>query len=279
MSPACLAGSPCSASPAPPSGRHAADRTRAAGKPAALPARGMSMAQVEARFGAPSERLDPRGGQKRQWPTINRWIYPAFTVYFEKQQGHRRGRHKADAERDRPEAADPLTAPKHPMTEPAAFPRRMGTPVRGPDRLAARRHRLGRAPGRSRGDLHRAGRGDHALPARWWSAWPTTMSRPTRDARLRSDRVDMDRVRFVDVRLRRHLAARLRPDHRCATATASACSISASPAGAASSRPSRDDRLVERLDEQAAVPQQSTRKRLISHWKAAPSRPMAPAPC
>jgi hypothetical protein len=49
----------------------------------ALPARGLSMAEVEARFGAPSERLDPRGGQKRQWPTINRWVYPAFTVYFE----------------------------------------------------------------------------------------------------------------------------------------------------------------------------------------------------
>ena len=51
---------------------------------AALPARGMTMAQVEARFGAPADRLDPRGGQKRQWPTINRWSYPAFTVYFEK---------------------------------------------------------------------------------------------------------------------------------------------------------------------------------------------------
>ncbi|MBB1060500.1 hypothetical protein [Marilutibacter spongiae] len=51
---------------------------------AALPARGMTMAQVEAKYGAPSERMDPRGGQKRQWPTINRWVYPAFTVYFEK---------------------------------------------------------------------------------------------------------------------------------------------------------------------------------------------------
>ena len=50
----------------------------------AMPARGMSMADVESRFGAPSERLDPRGGQKQQWPTINRWVYPAFTVYFEK---------------------------------------------------------------------------------------------------------------------------------------------------------------------------------------------------
>lgn len=51
--------------------------------PATVPARGQSMAQVEARFGAPAQRLDPRGGQKRQWPTINRWSYSAFTVYFE----------------------------------------------------------------------------------------------------------------------------------------------------------------------------------------------------
>lgn len=51
---------------------------------AALPARGLSTAQVEARFGAPTQKLDPRGGQKRQWPTINRWVYPGFTVYFER---------------------------------------------------------------------------------------------------------------------------------------------------------------------------------------------------
>jgi hypothetical protein len=51
---------------------------------AALPARGTTMAQVEARYGAPAYRMDPRGGQKRAWPTINRWRYPAFTVYFEK---------------------------------------------------------------------------------------------------------------------------------------------------------------------------------------------------
>ncbi|ATD67983.1 MULTISPECIES: hypothetical protein [Luteimonas] len=59
------------------------DRTKQSAS-AALPTRGMSMADVEARFGAPSERLDPRGGQKRQWPTINRWVYPTFTVYFER---------------------------------------------------------------------------------------------------------------------------------------------------------------------------------------------------
>ena len=59
------------------------DRTK---QPAGMvvPTRGMSMADVEARFGVPIERLDPRGGRKRQWPTINRWVYPTFTVYFER---------------------------------------------------------------------------------------------------------------------------------------------------------------------------------------------------
>ncbi len=60
---------------------------RAHEKPAvALPARGESASQVEARFGAPQQKLEPRGGQKRQWPVINRWVYPAFTVYFERQR-------------------------------------------------------------------------------------------------------------------------------------------------------------------------------------------------
>ena len=49
-----------------------------------LPVRGLSMGDIEARYGAPAERLDPRGGQKRDWPTINRWVYPGFTVYFER---------------------------------------------------------------------------------------------------------------------------------------------------------------------------------------------------
>lgn len=53
-------------------------------EPMALPARGLTMAQVQARFGTPTDRLDPRGGQKRQWPTINRWKYPNFVVYFER---------------------------------------------------------------------------------------------------------------------------------------------------------------------------------------------------
>lgn len=48
-----------------------------------LPSRGLSMSDIEARYGAPEQRLDPRGGQKAQWPVINRWVYPTFIVYFE----------------------------------------------------------------------------------------------------------------------------------------------------------------------------------------------------
>ena len=57
---------------------------RAQETPAAAPVRGQTAAEVEARFGAPQQKLEPRGGQKQQWPTINRWVYPDFTVYFEK---------------------------------------------------------------------------------------------------------------------------------------------------------------------------------------------------
>ena len=56
----------------------------AAEKELPLPTRGLSMADIEARYGAPEERLDPRGGQQPQWPVINRWVYPSFIVYFEK---------------------------------------------------------------------------------------------------------------------------------------------------------------------------------------------------
>ena len=63
-----------------------------------MPVRGMSMDQVQQRFGAPADRLDPRGGQKHQWPTINRWSYPAFTVYFEKNKVIDAVANKADAD-------------------------------------------------------------------------------------------------------------------------------------------------------------------------------------
>jgi hypothetical protein len=44
------------------------------------PTKGMTMAQVEQRFGAPLNRLDPVGV-----PPITRWVYDRFTVYFENQ--------------------------------------------------------------------------------------------------------------------------------------------------------------------------------------------------
>lgn len=59
------------------------DRVRAE-RAVSEPVRGMTMAQVQARYGAPRAKLEPRGGQKRQWPTIHRWEYSNFIVYFEK---------------------------------------------------------------------------------------------------------------------------------------------------------------------------------------------------
>ena len=48
-----------------------------------LPTRGMSMAQVEQRYGAPQRKLAPRGGDSSKHPVINRWDYSNFIVYFE----------------------------------------------------------------------------------------------------------------------------------------------------------------------------------------------------
>ena len=44
------------------------------------PTRGMTMAQVEARFGAPAQRHDAVGR-----PPITRWVYPGFVVFYEYQ--------------------------------------------------------------------------------------------------------------------------------------------------------------------------------------------------
>jgi len=44
--------------------------------------RGMNMAAVEKRLGATTQKLEPRGGEKAQWPVIQRWVYPQYTVYF-----------------------------------------------------------------------------------------------------------------------------------------------------------------------------------------------------
>lgn len=56
----------------------------AASKSLVGPKRGTSMSQVESTFGTPEQKLEPRGGQQPQWPVIHRWVYPEFTVYFEK---------------------------------------------------------------------------------------------------------------------------------------------------------------------------------------------------
>ncbi len=74
-------------------------------EPSAMPRRGLSMAQVQAQFGAPASRLDPRGGQKHQWPTINRWSYPGFTVYFEHDKVIDAVANKVDAEEIGPKPA------------------------------------------------------------------------------------------------------------------------------------------------------------------------------
>ncbi|MEZ2417916.1 hypothetical protein [Luteibacter sp. RCC_6_2] len=49
-----------------------------------LPKKGMSMAEVERRYGQPTSKLDSRGGGSRKQPVINRWMYPGYIVYFER---------------------------------------------------------------------------------------------------------------------------------------------------------------------------------------------------
>ena len=49
-----------------------------------LPSRGMSMSEVEKRYGTPQRKLSPRGGDSDKHPVINRWDYANFIVYFEK---------------------------------------------------------------------------------------------------------------------------------------------------------------------------------------------------
>lgn len=58
---------------------------RAQASAADAPARGQSMAQVEAKFGAPVEKQPAVAGpnNRRDNPPITRWVYPTYTVYFE----------------------------------------------------------------------------------------------------------------------------------------------------------------------------------------------------
>ncbi|WP_303904387.1 hypothetical protein [Thiohalomonas denitrificans] len=61
----------------PPKDRVPAER---AGAEFEMPAKGMSMRQVEARFSTPEHKAAPVGD-----PPITRWKYDEFTVYFEHQ--------------------------------------------------------------------------------------------------------------------------------------------------------------------------------------------------
>lgn len=58
------------------------ERVNVAGKQD-LPRRGSSMAQVEARYGAPRVKHAAVGGGSPQTPPITRWEYDGFSVYFE----------------------------------------------------------------------------------------------------------------------------------------------------------------------------------------------------
>lgn len=49
-----------------------------------VPHRGMTMKQVRSQFGAPNDEMNPAGGDAPKHPIINRWVYPDFIVYFEK---------------------------------------------------------------------------------------------------------------------------------------------------------------------------------------------------
>jgi hypothetical protein len=51
---------------------------------ASMPGRGQTMDRVLSRFGEPAQRLDAVGGERPQHPPITRWVYPSFTVYFER---------------------------------------------------------------------------------------------------------------------------------------------------------------------------------------------------
>ena len=49
-----------------------------------LPTRGMSMNQVQRKFGTPQRKLGARGGDSARHPVIHRWEYPGYIVYFER---------------------------------------------------------------------------------------------------------------------------------------------------------------------------------------------------
>lgn len=53
--------------------------------PVEAPTRGMHQDSVLRRWGEPQARMAAVGGDLPQHPPITRWVYPAFTVYFERE--------------------------------------------------------------------------------------------------------------------------------------------------------------------------------------------------
>jgi hypothetical protein len=51
-------------------------------KPADIPSKGQSMAQVVKRFGEPQNKHAPAGGDTPKHPPITRWDYAGFSVFF-----------------------------------------------------------------------------------------------------------------------------------------------------------------------------------------------------
>ncbi len=54
------------------------------GSSVAKPVNGTPMGAVRARLGEPLSQVGPVAGNKPQHPRITGWVYPDFTVYFER---------------------------------------------------------------------------------------------------------------------------------------------------------------------------------------------------
>ncbi len=56
------------------------------GAAVAKPRNGTPMAQVRTNLGDPVRQVGPVAGNKPQHPRITGWVYPDFTVYFERER-------------------------------------------------------------------------------------------------------------------------------------------------------------------------------------------------
>ncbi len=156
----------------------------------------------------------------------------------------------------------------------------MGTAGRGADRLAACRHRLGRATGCGGNHLCGAGRGRHAVPAADRRGRRCRAAARMSQSQLREAGVDLAKIRFVELP---YDDTWLRDSGPITLAGGddwfrdSSSPISASPAGAASSAPSRTTHWspVWSMPAYSARPPTSAS---TGRWKAAASRATAQAP-